>query len=144
MGVALYVSGYKKNKEFITGEIKILEWYEVNTDILGEDNEIENSSITLHNVLESISIAAENFSMFGLSSPGELSFYDNVMNNISGSGYRNENGNTYCIMFDGGRILNVVEQILCNLNKFNLEPYKMKREKENLEKLQKVLSSLSS
>ena len=142
MGVALYIQGYEKKEEAISGEIKILGWYEVKTDEI-EKYKIDNSFTVIHNELNSIKHAIEQFWNYGFDDPGELTFSYNIMNNMSGGGYRNENGISYGLMFDGERILSIVDKVLSSIEHMPLNPSEKEEEKGNLMEMQKVLKVIT-
>ncbi len=142
MGVALYIQGYEKKQEAISGEIKILGWYEVNKNEI-EKYKINNSFTVIHNELSSIKHVMNEYWNYGFESPGELTFNFNIMNGMSGGGYRHENGISYGLMFDGGKILSIVDKILNSIDQVPLEPSDREEEKENLLEMQKVLKVIS-
>ena len=61
------------------------------------------------------------------------------MNNLSGGGYRNEDGQSFGIMFDGVRLYGLVTKILDGLSGLELEAEDMANEEKNLQSLQQVL-----
>ncbi|MCO6491705.1 MAG: hypothetical protein J5I98_25035 [Phaeodactylibacter sp.] len=142
MGVALYVQGYKKNEESITGQIKILGWYEVNKNKI-ESHQIDNSFTVLHDDLKSIELVEKEFYMYGFDDPGELSFYRNLMNGMTGGGFRRENGESYALMFDGKRIYSIISKILNSFDSVPLHGEAKETEKNNLEELQKILKVIA-
>jgi hypothetical protein len=142
MGVAIYIQGYKKKEEIITGQIKILGWYEVNkTEI--ENHKIDNSFTVLHDDLKSIELVKKEFWNFEFDDPMELSFYNHLMNNMTGGGYRYENGESFGLMFDGERIYSIISKILQSFNYLNLGKDEEDNEKQNLLELQNVLKEIS-
>lgn len=142
MGVALYVQGYKKNEESITGQIKVLGWYEVNKNKI-ESHQIDNSFTVLHDDLKSIELVEKEFYRYGFDDPSELSFYRNLMNGMTGGGFRQENGESYALMFDGERIYTVISKILDSFNSVPLQAGTKETEKKNLEELQKTLKVIA-
>ena len=142
MGVALYIQGYEKKEECISGQIKILGWFEVDTNKI-ENHKISNSSTVLHDDLESIKLVESQFYNYGFEDPSELSFYSNVMNGMTGGGYRTENDISYGLMFDGKRILNIITKIIENLEHIPLENNSQADEGSNLNEFQKVLKVIA-
>lgn len=142
MGVALYVQGYEKKHECLTGQIQILGWYEVNKDQI-EEFKIADSFTVLHSEIESIKIVESEFYNYGFEDPGELSFYKNLMNGMTGGGFRNEDGISYGLMFDGERILNIINKILSNFDHITLENNSKEVEENNLKELKKVLTVIA-
>ncbi len=142
MGVAIYVQGYKKEPSAITGQIKVLGWYEVDTNEI-EKYKIQDSFTVIHDDLKSIELVREEFYNYGFEDPGELTFYLNLMNNLSGGGYRNENGRSFGLMFDGSRIYSIINKILESFDRLPLDSSDKESEKKNLLEIQKVLKVIS-
>ena len=134
MGVALYVQGYKKDEESITGHIKVLGWYEVNKNKI-ENHKIEHSFAVLHDDLKSIALVEKEFYRYGFEDPGELSFYRNLMNGMTGGGFRHENGESYALMFDGEKICSIIRKIVESLDFIPLPQDTKEKERNNLEEL---------
>ncbi len=142
MGVSIYVQGYKKNKEAISGQIKVLGWYEVNINEINKYKIVDSFTI-IHDDLKSIELVKKEFWNFGFEDIGELSFYYNLMSNITGGGYRDEDGETFGIMFDGERIYSIINKILASFENLPLNATEKEKEKNNLLELQKVLKVIS-
>ena len=138
MGLAPYVQGYEKKEEVISGEIKILGWYEVNTDEI-EKHKIDNSFTVIHEELNSIKHMMDEQWNYAR----ELTFSFHTMNNMSGEGYRNEDGISYGIMFDGRKILSIISKILESIEHIPLNSSAKETEKKNLLEIQKVLKVIS-
>jgi hypothetical protein len=138
MGVALYVQGYFKHPESISGQIKALGYYEVDTEAI-ESHKIDNSFTVIHEGLNSIEAISKTFYYYGFEDAGELSFYQNIMSALSGHGMRYEQGKSYGVMFDGKRIYQVISNILDHFDMVNLRPDQIDIEKENLINLQNCL-----
>lgn len=142
MGVSISVQGYTKNKEVISGQIKVLGWYEVNINEINK-YKIADSFTVIHDDLKSIELVKKEFWNFGFEDTGELSFYNNLMSNITGGGYRDEGDETFGIMFDGERIYSIINKILASFENLPLNPTEKENEKNNLLELQKVLKVIS-
>lgn len=138
MGVAIYIQGYEKNPAAITGEIKILGWYEVNNNEI-DKYKLPDSFTVVHEDFKSFELAKSSYWNFGLEDPAELSFHYHFMNNLSGGGYRNEDGQSFGIMFDGVRLYDLVTKILDGLSGLELNEQDMANEEKNLQSLQQVL-----
>ncbi|WP_298512654.1 hypothetical protein [uncultured Kordia sp.] len=144
MGIALHVIGYKKNQDYITGEIKVLGWYEVNLAIDNTNDRIDRSETDLRLEIDIFNKAIEDYSVFGLYSTSDAAFIHCIADNMSGSGYRMENGVNHVVMFDAKRILNVIRQILHNIGEIRLDPEIMKMHKENLSYFENSLDIIAA
>ena len=142
MGIALYIQGYKKNQKSISGQIEILGWYEVDL-VQIENHKIDGTFLVLHEDFNVFEFAAKRFYMFDFDDPGELAFYQNIMNSMSGGGFRNENGVFYGLMFDGGRILSIVSKILDSFDLVQLEDGNEEQEKNNLIAFKRILEVIA-
>lgn len=142
MGVALYVQGYFKHAESISGQIKSLGYYEVDKEAI-ESHKIQNSFTVIHEGLNSIEAISKTFYYYGFEDAGELSFYQNIMSAMSGHGMRYEQGKSYGVMFDGKRIYQVISNILGNFDSVNLSSDQIKVERDNLINLQNCLRVIS-
>lgn len=138
MGVALYIQGYQKNEAVITGELKILGWYEVNTNEI-EKYKLPDSFNVVHDEFKSFELVRKSYWNFGIEDPGELTFHYHFMDNLSGGGYRNEDGQSFGIMFDGVRLYDLITKILDGLSGLELEEEDMANEEKNLRSLHDVL-----
>lgn len=142
MGVAIYIQGYEKVESTISGEIKILGWYEVMTNEI-EKYKIKDAFTVIHNELRSIKYVMEKFWQYGFEDSAELTFYFNIMNSMTGGGYRYENDITYGIMFDGQRLLSIIQKIFNHIDRIPLGATQKEEEKENLTAMHKVISVIA-
>ena len=71
MGVALYVQGYFKHPESISGQIKALGYYEVDKEAI-ESHKINNSFTVIHEGLNSIEAISKTFYYYGFEDAGEV------------------------------------------------------------------------
>lgn len=80
---------------------------------------------------------------YGFYDLGVFTFYYNIMNNISGDGYRKTEESLYGVMFDAKRILNVVKALLQSLRDMKLDDDVKIKEKQTLDKLADILLIIS-
>jgi len=140
MGVALYVSGYKKSSDYIVGEIKMLGCYEVRCMNLSQIR-IEGTNLVLHNVLQTAVIASQRYWDYGFRSLGELSFYHNMENSEAGFNFREDDGHSYELMYNPNVVLPAVKKLL---QAFELFDRKLSQEdKQELLDLERVATLIA-
>lgn len=144
MGLALYVQGYEKVESCISGKIETVGWYEVDIPKI-ESHRIDGSSMVIHGNVNSIIyiMSSKEPHEYGFYDLGVFTFYYNIMNNISGDGYRKTEESLYGVMFDAKRILNVVKALLQSLRDMKLDDDVKIKEKQTLDKLADILLIIS-
>lgn len=138
MGISIYVKGYYKEPDCITGELKVLGWYEVN------DNKIHkflipDSEAVFHSDFEVIKLVKSEFYYHGFVDEAEFLFFDGCINNMSGWGIRSEGDNTYLLVFDAKRILAVINKLLVAFEKIKSRIKNADSEKADLLALKNTL-----
>lgn len=113
MGVAIYVQGYKKKESSISGQIKCLDWYEVDKNEIQSD-EIEGTSTVIHDGFSTIDYLLDKGSLsdFGIYDTSEITFYFHMPNGMSGANFRNEDGKSYEVMFGPEKLMEVIPKLV--------------------------------
>ena len=140
MGVAIYAQGYKKDSSYIKGELKSLKWYEADLE-QAHAFKMEAAFAVLHNDLDShrVVLAMKNHYSLGIYELGEVSFFLNFSNNVTGWGCYSEGGENRSLMFDATAVLSVINRII---DGFDAIEDKVKNPDEELSELKDLKEQL--
>jgi hypothetical protein len=138
MGVSFYVQSFKKEPSCISGFIKCLGWYEVNLEQIN-NYQLSEEAVDFDRGIHSIQELMEKpfLSDWGFYSSNEFDFYYKATENY----VRYENGIPFGLMFEPEPILNTIHKLLLILSDLESEAIEFYDEKNNLEKLQKLLEA---
>lgn len=113
MGLSIYVEGYQKNEDCIAGEIKSLDWYEVDYNNI-QPFKILNTEMIIHDGIVSIDdVQFNQLADFGIYYQSEISWYKNMPSGMNGQSQRmDDDGNHFMLMYGTEKIIPVVENLI--------------------------------